>query len=151
MKKQTLQLFKSLVVFFGIMLSCIHAKSQTPSDFWMAFEACSQVQAFQSHYPSLTSGLTRTHAVMNHGVSVPTVQGVSFAQIAVELYDKSTMLGLGKTNFFLFHDVKIEGNQAMFDMVYYYNFNGSYDQFVAATIKLTKTNGVWAITETKIN
>lgn len=151
MKNQSVKLFRSLVMVFGIMLSCIHAKSQTPADFWAAFEACSQVTAFQSHYPSLSANQTRTHAVMNHGITVPTTQGVTFSQIAVELYDKSTMLGMEKTHFFLFHDVKIEGNQAMFDVVYYYNFNGNYDQFVAATIKLTKTNGVWAVTETKIN
>lgn len=134
-----------------ILLIGMNATAQSNTDFWAAFEKCTEISAFQSHYPTITSNQTRTHAVMNHGVSIPGIQGITFSQIAVELYDKSTMLGLGKTNFFLFHDVKMEGNQAMFDMVYYYNFNGNYDQFVAATVKLTKTNGVWSITETKIN
>lgn len=124
-------------------------RAQTPSEFWSAFEKCTQSAAFQANYPTLSGTQTRMHALMNHGIEVPSLDGITFnSAVSFEVYDKSTMIGLGKTNFFLIHDMKISGTQATFDVVYYYNFNGSYDQFVAAVVTLEKVDGIWNITNT---
>ena len=152
MKKRLLSLYSrlSLLIAFTLLMGA-QAISQTPTDFWQAFEKCTQLSAFQSHYPTLSNAQTRLHAVMNHGVAVPAFTGVTLSSnTTFEVYDKSTMMGLNKANFFLFHDVKFDGNTATFDVVYYYNFNGSYDQFVAALITVEKTNGVWAVTNTTL-
>jgi hypothetical protein len=64
--------------------------------------------------------------------------------------DKSGIVDGGKTSFFLLHEAKVESATATFDLVYYYNFDGSYNTFVAAAITLAKVNGVWTITQTTI-
>lgn len=149
---KTKLLFKRMLLSFSmVMLISINLKAQnSATDFWSAFEVCTGVPEFQSHYPALASNQTRMHAVMNHGITIPSLQGITFSQIAVGLYDKSTMLAMQKTEFFILHDYQIDGNNATFDVVYYYNFNGTYDSFVSAVIKTEKVNGVWTLKSTTI-
>jgi hypothetical protein len=151
MKNQNQLLTKAVMVFVIVFSMIGTLKAQTPSEFWSAFEKCTQAAAFQANYPTLSGTQTRVHALMNHGIDVPSLDGITFSSaVSFEVYDKSTMIGLGKTNFFLIHDMKISGTQATFDVVYYYNFNGSYDQFVAAVVSLEKVNGVWTISNTTV-
>ena len=136
-----------LLLFIGLLLG-LKSNAQNQSDFWLSFEKCTEASAFQSHYLPIASGTTRLHTVMNHGVSMPTMNGVTFSSNnTFEVLDKSAINASHKTNFFLIHDAKVTASDAKFEVLYHYNYNGSYDSFVEATITLSKTNGNWTISE----
>lgn len=136
-----------MLLFMGLLLG-LKSNAQNPIDFWQSFEKCTQESAFQSHYLPITSGSTRVHTLMNHGVSVPTTDGVTFAaNNTFEVLDKSAINAQQKSNFFLIHDANVTAADAKFNVLYYYNYNGSYDTFVEATITLSKASGNWTVSE----
>jgi hypothetical protein len=138
----------------GILLFlCLLANTsfaQTPSDFWNAFEKCTQTSAFQEKYPVVSYPNIHNHKVMNHGVTIPSPSGLTFSQSSFELLDKSAIMAQNATHFFLIHEVKFTENTANFEIVYYYNFDGSYNQFVAINFALNKVDGLWNVSESKI-
>lgn len=149
MKQKQSSIYARLTLFVALNLFVGYSSmAQTASDFWLAFEKCTQVSAFQSHYPTMSAPTGRTHRVMNHGITIPSTDGVTFnSNNTFELLDKSTMLGQNQTHFFIIQDARFNPNSARFELTYYYNFDGSYNQFVAAAVTVNKVNGAWVLGE----
>lgn len=134
-----------LLLSFGLLLG-LKSYGQNQIDFWQSFEKCTQDSVFQSHYPQLATGATRVHTLMNHGVSIPSMAGVTFApNTTFEVLDKSAINAQQKTSFFLIHDANVTATDASFNMLYYYDYNGSYDTYVEATVTLSKGTGGWIV------
>lgn len=149
MKQKQRSIYTRLTLFVALNLFVgFSSIAQSASDFWLAFEKCTQVSAFQSHYPNMSAPGSRMHRVMNHGITIPSTNGVTFNNSnSFELLDKSTILGQNQTHFFIIQDARFTPNSARFEITYYYNFDGSYNQFVAATVTVNKVNGAWVLGE----
>jgi hypothetical protein len=125
------------------------AKAQNSNDFWAAFEKCTQLTELQLLY-STTQPLT--HYVMDHGVDIPTTDGVIFdlnTQYVVE--NKEAIHSNQRSSFFMLHEVKFDLNQAVFDFVYNYNYTGSFDNYKVVVVNLEKQNGIWTVVSSSVN
>ena len=133
------------------VLGSFATQAQTPAEFWGAFDKCTTILGIQSHYTITSPGASFNHNVMDHGVTIPSISGLTFLSNSnYNVVDKNAMTTGGYTDFFVINTYDISSTHAVLDFAYYYNFSGGYNHFVKALVVLDKVNGVWVISQSTI-
>lgn len=150
MKTTTVKTFRTLSIL-AVMLITFSVNAQTHTDFWSCFETVTNSTELQLIYPDLNQGETRSHILMDHGISIPNQNGVLFQNgMTVNVEDKASVLSNNRTAFFIIREAKCSPTEILFIANYYYNFSGNYDQFKSINMKLNLVNGIWTVTNSTI-
>lgn len=137
---------KAMLLVTALVIT-IGSFAQSSSQFWSAFEKCSEATEFQAHYPQVLPGQTQSLPVMDNGIEIPDITGVLFTGARTfTLEDKGALMSNGATEFFIIQDARFMPNGAHFEVIYYYNFAGNYEHFVRGNFTLTNLNGNWSVT-----
>tara|TARA_R110001592_G_C13149702_1_gene748065 strand:+ start:57 stop:509 length:453 start_codon:yes stop_codon:yes gene_type:complete len=145
MNKKTF--FKNAIFTMVLSFTMTFSAQTSPSDFWQSFETITAISELQENYPNASPGETIKFVLMKHGIEIPSQENYAFqSKIAVDVLDKSTILDLSISEFFIIHEAKFMENQAYFEVLFYYNFSGNYLYYKTAKVNLSKMNGNWSIT-----
>ncbi|QMU29292.1 hypothetical protein [Adhaeribacter radiodurans] len=137
----------TLFIFFGCVT---HLMAQSLDDQSKILQKCIELPALQTHYPRTDNGTLKPLYVMQHAVSFPGNLNVTKNGKPVAFKSKEEVKTNGISAFFLFREFKVTQNSAQVDFAYYYNFQGTYEEFVPVTLELQKTGNTWSITQSKI-
>jgi len=128
----------------------IQVMAQSAENTAQILQKCINLQELQEYYPLDVKGKPKQLYVMQHGVSMPENLNVSKNGKAVVFLEKNEILTKGTDAFFLFRDFKVFQNSSNVAFVYYFNFDGSYKEYVAVELELKKAGDTWSITQSKI-
>lgn len=147
MKRTPTTLIVLLLLLFGVN----SGKAQTNQDYNQILSQCLSLQQFKSNLPLDANGEVLSPVIMYHGISFP-------SNLSVEVYGKSVVFNTkeqinttGVESFFMFRELKVNGNNAFAEYIFYYNYDGTYNKYIKASVSLQKSKlGNWQIINAQV-
>jgi len=142
--------FKILLVLLFVFGYAIQIMAQSKNDHPQVLQKCIDIPELQEFYPRDVKENLKQLYVMQHGISFPETINVSKSGKALMFLEKNEIVDKGINAFFLFRDFNVSQDSASVAFVYYFNFDGSYKDFVAVELELKRAGDTWSVAHSKI-